>query len=167
MSDEDAPWRPSRGLSLAPAVLCALEDALSPDDAYATASVGDDAFAIVADETDDLGRRLALVRIDALDPPAWTEVSRHGWWATEDGNASAALAELVDQRRAELPVDQEGGGVTPIVVVPGRNGIDVLHLTPGGIAITTQLFDRPDELVRDSHRWSTFEEAMHWVAADL
>lgn len=28
MIDEDAPWRPSRGLSLAPAALCALEDAL-------------------------------------------------------------------------------------------------------------------------------------------
>lgn len=163
MTDDDLPWRPSRELSLAPAALCQLEDALSPDNVFATADVGADTFAVLLDGKVDSDDHIAIVRLDALDPLAWTEISRHGWWATEEGNASEALAALVDRRRSEVPVHDRPDDIEPAIVVPCRNGIEVLHLTTGGIALTTQLFDRPDELVHYPDRWPTFEAAMGWV----
>lgn len=163
MTDEDLPWRPSRALSLAPDALCDLEDTLSPDQVFATACVGADIFAVLLDRSTDSDHDLAVVRVDLLEPLRWTEVSRHGWWAEEDGNASAALAELVDRRRGEVPVRGENDKIAPTIVVPCRNGIEVLHLTIDGVALTTQLFDRPDDLVHDPDRWPSFEAAMGWV----
>ena len=84
----------------------------------------------------------SVVRVDGLDPVTWTVLSRHEWWSEEADCASAALAILVDARRVNLPV-----------CISRR----------GGVAIATQLFDSPLELVHDSPTWDTFEQAVRWL----
>ena len=60
----------------------------------------------------------------------------------------------LDARRPELHVHSPG--VDPGLGSPVSDGIEVLYLTPTGVAVTTQLFENPYQPDEDAQRWETF-----------
>jgi hypothetical protein len=166
VTDDDGPWLPSRGLSLAPARLVALEEALGPERVVAVADVGGETTAVILDDADEDAPFL-VVRVDGVDPVSWTELSRHEWWSEEEDCASGALAAHLDARRSQLNVHAPGAAIVPALALPRRHGIEVLYLTPDGVAATIQLFENPNEPIDDEQRWATFQEAVDWLTYEI
>lgn len=68
-----------------------------------------------------------------------------------------ALAAFVDVRRDELPLLEDGADpIRLVVTLPCRAGLEILYVTRSGVADASQLFETPDQLVRDADRWGAF-----------
>lgn len=148
-------WRPRGSASVA---------ALPVSFVAGAAEVAGHRFGAIFDDShNELGA--VLIQVDSLAPLSWSEVSRHEYWADEGGSAQT-LGSYIDRYRCHMPTSTEN---LPDVVVnlPCRDGMRCLYLSPTGVALATELFDAPGDLIPNMERWPTFAAALYELTLEV